>query len=154
MWEVKGHQPRMLISLLRPPSTHGVPSFAASEGFCWTVNMSALLASAAATVTGESKQQCAPPPPHCPCPNVLTPPLGCSALDYMALLADVLGLSSVDKVCTKLHGYTRHSKVKAYQAILESGPGSGSTSRAPKATQGLCGCSSPVALLMMHQTGP
>jgi hypothetical protein len=70
--------------------------------------MSVLLVSAAAA-TRESEQQPAPLAPALPLSQCTNSPLGCSALDYEALLADVLGL---------LYDCARQGKVNDIQFIL------------------------------------
>ncbi len=76
---------------------------------CRTVQMPALLASAAAA-TGESKQQRAPPAPMLPLSQCADSPLGCSVLDYEALPDDVLGL---------LYDCARQGKVNNIRFILD-----------------------------------
>ncbi len=46
------------------------------------------------------------------------PPPWVLCLDYVALLTDMLGLSSADEVCIELYNCTRHGKVDACWAIL------------------------------------
>ncbi len=112
---------------------------------CRTVQMSASLPPAA-TAAGESEQQHAPPAPVPTLSRCANSPLGCSVLDYEALPDDVSGL---------LYDCARQGKVNNIRFILDvSGPGGVSTLCAPMATQGLCGCSSPVAPRMSHQMGP
>jgi hypothetical protein len=80
--------------------------------------MSASSASATAA-TAESEQRHAPPTPVPPLSRCADPPLGCSASDYMALLADASGLCSVDEARAKLYDCARHGKVNACRAILD-----------------------------------
>ncbi len=47
------------------------------------------------------------------------PTLGCSASDYMALLADASGLSSANEARAKLYDCARHGEVDACRAILD-----------------------------------
>ncbi len=143
--EDKGCQPRMPIPLLRPPSMQGVPSIAALEGFCSTVQMLALSASAAAAA-GESKQQRFPPAPVQPPYQCANPPHGCSASDYKAVLADVSGLSSAEVACTELYSCARHSKVDACQAILDIWSQAPSHHGSSKQAKGTVSCPSPLPL--------
>jgi hypothetical protein len=154
--EDKGHQPRMPIPFLCPVT----PPNAGCTINCHIGGL--LLDNADVSIVS----LCCPPPPRSlsnkvpptapalPPSQCADPPLGCSASDYMALLADALGFSSANEAHTKLYNCVRHGKVNACQAILTSGPGGGSTLHAPMTTQGLCNCSSPMALLTTRQMGP
>jgi hypothetical protein len=68
------------------------------------------LSASAATAAGVSKQRRAPPAPPLPLSQCANSPLGCSTLDYEALLADALGL---------LYNCTRRCKVDNIRFILD-----------------------------------
>ncbi len=72
--------------------------------------MSASSASAAAAAAGESEQRHAPPAPAPPLSRCADSPLGCSASDYEALLADASGL---------LYDCARQGKVDDIRFILD-----------------------------------
>jgi hypothetical protein len=72
-------------------------------------------------ITSQGGRQEAVVRQHVEAPADMRWPLGCSALDYEALLADPSGLSSGYEACAKLYNCARHGKVNACQLRLVEG---------------------------------
>ncbi len=88
----------------------------------------------------------APPLPPCrPYPDAPTSPLGAPRRTMRRSHMTCRGC------CTTVRGKARSTTSGSYWM---SGPGGGSTLRAPMSTRGSCGCSSPAAPRMSRQMGP